>query len=508
MLGVIGKAAAAARSTTAVRLVSASSRLQRTSLQGTHWRSYHASSVTPKSASPATESDTIDSDGGEPPVQPFVKQKINPQEWDPIAFRNPLYHPTYKARSKVLSNEDFQRRPTVRFDDSFESMADAQVVFSHITHREMQAFYDEYKINLGHAHAKYGVTSHEYIVRVLAQKYSMQAPRMAAIIQLMSNEEDMRKNGEELRDEFGEYMDYALTKEIADCYRAHGMKPPQQPFVEQPMGRDIKPPSKRYNQVPDTVDMDETWRKYTEEHLPLKARKIIQSHRYVEDEDDDKVPIPNDKEVLGLIDKHDELQTKMENHFRNIELSDRAKEHHKLYDPPRKKKRKIKWVAQIVNTRQLQKEKKAQKRRPDRTWKNKSRLRMSVQYSNDSPKNTLVNEEGKLRVGTLEDVKNVAWKPKRRDYGEEMTMEATTATMEFIYRGAKLKWLDQVKGRTSKNKQRAVAASAEEEAKEDAVEEEEDTPSSEDDAATEDAATEEDDTATTESEEGNDKPSS
>ena len=131
---------------------------------------------------------------------------------------------------------------------------------------------------------------------------------------------------------------------------------------------------------------------------------------------------------------------------------------------------------------------------------------MSVQYSNDSPKNTLVNEEGKLRAGTLEDVKNVAWKPKRRDYGEEMTMEATTATMEFIYRGAKLKWLDQVKGRTSKNKQRAVAASAEEEAKEDVVEEEETAPSAEEDE--DDTATEEDDTATTESEQDNDKPSS
>eukprot|EP00527_Entomoneis_sp_CCMP2396_P008749 CAMPEP_0198141244 /NCGR_PEP_ID=MMETSP1443-20131203/4272_1 /TAXON_ID=186043 /ORGANISM="Entomoneis sp., Strain CCMP2396" /LENGTH=506 /DNA_ID=CAMNT_0043803919 /DNA_START=14 /DNA_END=1534 /DNA_ORIENTATION=+ len=415
-------------------------------------RSYHASCITFREAVNLEED-------AEPPAQPFVQTTIQSQEWDPINFQNPLYHPTFKARAKILSKEDFDRRPVVGFDETFESMADAMLVISHITHEEMEMIYQEYKKILNHGHEKYGVTSHEYVVRHIAQKYNIVAYRIAGIIQLQSNEEQYRKDGSrEVLDQAGEYMDHVIKSEIADCYRAHSMKPPAGAlYVEQPLARTAPSASKKFAFVDDVLDLDEIWRKYVEEHLPQKARKIISNHRYLEDKDDDKVTIKNDRETLNLIKKHEALVVEQKELFEKIGTPDVVTEYLENR-PEMKKNRRPKFVAQMVNTRQLIKTKHLQKAKPNYTWFNEKKKKRSVTYSNNSPENTLVSEDGKLRPATLHDVKNVAWKPRRHEQGTENTIQESTGVMEVIYRDAKLKWLDQVNGRLVKTTTKKPAA--------------------------------------------------
>jgi hypothetical protein len=78
-----------------------------------------------------------------------------------------------------------------------------------------------------------------------------------------------------------------------------------------------------------------------------------------------------------------------------------------------------KFVAQTINTREL---KKAQQKS-----KNQGRRRRGRGYCNNDPTNSLVEEDGVLRVATVADVSSVAWKPTRKN--------------DFIYKTVQDAWL-------------------------------------------------------------------
>merc|ERR1712238_289468 len=60
----------------------------------------------------------------------------------------------------------------------------------------------------------------------------------------------------------------------------------------------------------------------------------------------------------------------------------------------------------------------------------KKKGRKITSYTNNNMENTLVEENGILRMGTVEEAKNVAWKPTR------------TKSNEYIYDGVKKAWLE------------------------------------------------------------------
>jgi hypothetical protein len=84
------------------------------------------------------------------------------------------------------------------------------------------------------------------------------------------------------------------------------------------------------------------------------------------------------------------------------------------------KRQRWKYVAKVVNTRSMRK-----------------KGRRLTSYTNNNMENTLVEEDGELRVATVEEAKQVAWKPTR------------TKGTEYIYEGALRAWLEKtIKGKT------------------------------------------------------------
>ena len=72
---------------------------------------------------------------------------------------------------------------------------------------ENERIYALYCELLQHTHAKFGgATSHEYVVRVIAQKYDLSFERVAGIVQLQHNQEQIVQNGGTLCDDVAAYI--------------------------------------------------------------------------------------------------------------------------------------------------------------------------------------------------------------------------------------------------------------------------------------------------------------
>jgi hypothetical protein len=104
--------------------------------------------------------------------QPFVKTRLDPGEWDPKRT-NPLYKPKYKSSSKIMSADDYANRPTVGLSGEFETMQDAMVVLSYLNDATQKEIYSLYLSMMLSTEKEHGRTSHEYVMRVIAQKYNI-----------------------------------------------------------------------------------------------------------------------------------------------------------------------------------------------------------------------------------------------------------------------------------------------------------------------------------------------
>ena len=329
--------------------------------------------------------------------QPFVKTRLDAGEWDPER-KDPLYRPKFQSTAKILHADDFARRPKVGFTGEFENFHDAMVTVSHLGQKQQDEVYDAYvNFMLSTDHHAAGRTSHEYVYRVLGQKFKMTTERIAGIVLLRHNEERMKDEGLRLHNETADIMDDKFNTIIAEAYQCTGERPPAE-FAEDPVGVDGSlAPRKLFHVVPDLADLDRLAEEMTVREAS-RARLLIDGHLYKEDIDDDAIVLPMDRATRQLLRQKARLVQQMADDPIVSGQRQRAAavepqwpkiSHNKgkgVGQRPR-----FRYVAQIVDTR----------------------VRNQEKYVNDSPKNTIVEIDDELRPGTLEDCKTVSWKPHR-----------------------------------------------------------------------------------------------
>jgi hypothetical protein len=346
---------------------------------------------------------------GKPAKQAFVTAKIEPGEWDPNRT-DPLYRPKFKSNSKVISAEDFANRPPVTFNGEFASYEDGMIILSWLDQKTCRQIYHMYVDMMVMSHKKYEKTSHEYVTKVIAQKFNITAWRAAGVVQLQHSEEQMRQHHPELlAEDQANYAEQQILKNIRDAYKAERSDPPDN-YVEDPVGihgrGEPDETSSYWKRTEDIFDVDQ---KLEDANVrdAKDARLLIDGHIYWEDTDDNSAVVKVDADSRRLLKNKERLEkTKVETEAIPYPATNGDGE----------KRPRWKFVAQVVDTRNMRK-----KGRKVKT------------YTNDNTENTLVEEDGKLRVATVEESKQVAWKRVR-------------AGNEYIYHGAKRAWLDKMVG--------------------------------------------------------------
>jgi hypothetical protein len=353
-----------------------------------------------------------DAEDDKPAKQAFVTAKLEPGEWDP-ARTDPLYRPKFKSNSKIISAEDFANRPPVTFNGEFSSYEDGMITLSWLDQKTCRQIYYMYVDMMVLSHSKYEKTSHEYVTKVIAQKFNVTPWRAAGVVQLQHSEEQMRKhNPELLAEDQANYAEQQILKNIRDAYKAERSDAPDN-YVEDPVGLhgrgEPDETSSYWTRTEDIFDVDQ---KLEDANVrdTKDARLLIDGHVYWEDTDDNSAAVKVDAGSRRLLKNKERLeQSKVETEPIPYPETNGDGE----------KRPRWKYVAQVVDTRNLRK-----------------KGRKSKTYTNDNTENTLVEEDGKLRVATVEESKQVAWKRAR-------------AGNEYIYRGAKRAWLDKmVNGKT------------------------------------------------------------
>lgn len=381
-------------------------------------------SLSTASSKTETESSSSSSSSPHPEPQPFVQTRIHPGEWDPETRTNPLYRPKFRSQAKIWSADDFSKQPTVGFTDEYENFAEAAVTLSWLTAADQKQIYQLY-LEIMEAAADKPRTSHEYVVRVIAQKFRLTPERVAGVIQLQHNEEQLirQKNAGvpdiNLCEEAADFMDNSIQQEIRDAYQAFGEKKPDE-FVEDPimfMGQERK----TWQVVDDVFDVDQLLKDATVRE-EREARLAIDGYVYVEDVDDDTVELPLSKDCKELLRRQANFkkgQEKVNDEEHQPESNAVTVTVPEENATAENRRPRWKYVAQVVNTRELYRQKHHDGIRTDGP----------MSYTNNSPENTLVEVDGTLRRATKADVQQTSWKSVRH-------------TCEHTYRTAKQGWLN------------------------------------------------------------------
>lgn len=355
--------------------------------------------------------------------QPFVTTQIEPGEWD-REKKDPLHKPKYRSRARILSKHDFARRNQVTFEEKYATFSENMITLSWMDHKTQRRIYENYLNWMVNAQEKFGRTSHEYVCRLLAQKFHITPFRAAAIVQLQHSEEQIKIQHPEveLLHEEGETMDEYMKHTISEAYRSTGEIPPES-FVEPAsqaggMGSPFAMP------VEDLMDFDQLTRDANVREQE-RARMMINDHIYIEDVDDATVAIDMSKDAMGLIKQKNKL-----------------KEHAQPDPPPSptaaaagRRPSRWKFVAQAIDTRELNpKNKISHYTREGKVLRGKKHRN---RFQQDHVANTLIEEDGELRPANLAEVRKTSWKPVRH-------------LQEFTYAGAKQGWLDRtIRGNNS-----------------------------------------------------------
>ena len=385
---------------------------------------------------------TDDTTNGTGHKQPFVTNKIEPGEWDPLR-KDPLYRPKYRSESKIISAEDFANRPMVTFDEEFETYADGMVTLGWLDMATQKQIYNTYINLMTKSHKDHnGRTSHEYVTKLIAQRVNIAPFRVAAVIQLQHNEEQLRlHNPELLCEEQAKYAEDTIKQNINDAYRSENSKPPRH-FVEDPVGAhgkgDVDNTSRFYLRSDDIYDLQEKLNKANIRDAD-RARYIIDNHTYIEDVDDNQTYISVDGNCNKLLKKQETLKKENDvNESKILETSNGVTIPYPETNTEGKSRDRYKFIAQVVDTRKQKIKKHKQQMKTGGRYKNKERI--ITNYTNNDTKNTLVEQNGTLRVATVEETKNVAWKKVRG--GDTGIGSRGSKNNEFIYAGVKRAWLD------------------------------------------------------------------
>lgn len=245
------------------------------------------------------------------PSQPFVKSRLEPGEWDP-QHTNPLYRPKFRSSAKIIAADDFANRPSVGLSENFESFQDAMVTISWLDQNDHKLVYQMYlDLMVSAESSSGGRTSHEYVMRVIAQKFNITADRVAAIVQLQHNEQQMMLENPdiELCTDLADEMDREFKAEIEEAYQTFNLKKPES-FVEDPAGTADLKPNKKWVIADDVFDVDQM----SEDAIIREdrdARLIIDGHVYIEDVDKESIPVPLDKDCRSLLRQRGTLDKKM-----------------------------------------------------------------------------------------------------------------------------------------------------------------------------------------------------
>jgi hypothetical protein len=339
-----------------------------------------------------------------PNKQDFVKVKLEPGEWD-VGRTDPIHRPPWKNQARIMSAEDFANRPRAGFDDEFFSPHDAMLVLSWLDRKTQDKIYQSYLNLMTTMEEKETKTSHEYVMRVVAQKYNISASRVAGVVQLLHNEDQIRKQNPQQKIHYDaqDYIDARVAENIASCYDVFNEPPPEAPFIEDPMGvtglGNIDRNTRGLQEAGDELDYDELLERALIRDR-REARLWIDNYEYIEDVDEDTIPIQTTVDCNKLLKAQRRMKA--------------AARPEALCPLPESGETRPRWkyVAETINTRYEKK-----KRRPK--WPKKEIL----------IKNAIVEQEGNLRVASVAEVKKTSWKPIRN-------------TQEFTYQGVKQAWLE------------------------------------------------------------------
>lgn len=351
--------------------------------------------------------------GGAKHRQSFVTHEIEPQEWD-YHYTDPLSRPKYRSRAKILSRHDYARQNGVTFEDQYATFEDAMVTLSWLDSKTQKRIYENYLSWMVNAEEKFGKTSHEYVCRLLAQKFYITPFRAAAIIQLQHSEEQFKlKHPDEDIGNVAETMDLYMKNTIKEAYKSTGEVPPES-FVEPLPNSGME--SHKVMAVDDLMDIDQlTIAANTRDQE--RARMMINDHQYIEDIDDVERDIPMSKDAMNLIKMKKKLKKSVASPLKSPAVE--------MNRPPR-----WKFVAQAIDTGRLNPKSKRQKAKDgQKLWGKRHRNGFQQNWA----ENTLIEEGGDLRPANLAEVRNTSWKPVRH-------------VQEFTYKGVKQAWLERKKG--------------------------------------------------------------
>ena len=200
------------------------------------------------------------------------------------------------------------------------------VILSWLDQNDHKLVYQHYLDLMVSAEASSGGrTSHEYVMRVIAQKFQITADRVAAIVQLQHNEQQMiLENPDiELETELADEMDRIFKAEIDDAYATFNLKKPDK-FVEDPIGTLDLTETKKWMIADDVFDVDQM----AEDAIVREeqnARLIIDGHIYIEDVDKESIPIPLDKDCKSLLRQRGTFDKRMAEENEKVVFSQREK---------------------------------------------------------------------------------------------------------------------------------------------------------------------------------------
>jgi hypothetical protein len=353
--------------------------------------------------------------------QSFATTEIEPQEWD-HAKTDPLHRPKYTSRAKILSKHDYARQPSVTFEDQYDNFADAMITLSWMDRVTQGRIYENYLYWMVNAHEQFGKTSHEYVCRILAQKFHITPQRAAAIIQLQHNEQQLKIQNAELFEDDAELMDAYMKNTIEQAYRSTGETPPES-FLESPDSKGGME-SEQTMIVEDIMDMDLLVREANVREQQ-RAKLMINEHIYKEDVDDETIGININEATKWCIAQKEKLKVAV--------VPDPLPSPTALAAEQKLKEKRPRWqfAAQLVDTRELHprskyaKYKKLGKEIPQISFGRKHRMG----FLNNFIDNVVIEKDGDLRVANLAEVKKMPWKPIR-------------VNLEHTYADVQKAWLD------------------------------------------------------------------
>ena len=362
--------------------------------------------------------------------------------------------------------------PRVTFSEEFESLADGMITLgwtTDATASQMYKFYvdlmtsklgkqkesevtksdaaatdadtdtdnpldQEWKILSAH-------TSHEYVIRIIAQKYQVSTSRAAGIIQLKHNEEQLKKDPTFVVDhKLQAHVDNTVRQQISEVYRSYGEVDPLE-FVEDPiastgiLGHEDTG-SQSVVAASDLVDVDSLMAKKRREEK-RDAVKKMRSHRFIEDIDENSMRVRLDKEARRYLKSSEEWSRLYSddaaiNGVTSLKSTGRTRipipqyatpypENNAGYkSEPNTRRPRWKYAAQIIDTRTFAPSKNGGR-------KASNRLKAS-RHGRVVEGNTLIEQDGHVRVASRAELEQTSWKHVRNE-------------SEFMFRGVKSAWM-------------------------------------------------------------------